>query len=199
MKNDINFDFEHNFSLERGKARYGAVRNEGFDESKHPRADDGKFGSGGGGAKEEKSAKKGKEETAEELREKAEKSEDGNNPHKAEAQKEKARKLEKEKKPAEKKSKEKASKPGASISPATAQKFLKEIKDKGVGFWQPGKDRSEAYIFVRTASGNDPQAWRNAGIIEKAFGSLVRESAKGDPQSGCLVIKIRNPYHKGGA
>ncbi len=38
--------------IKRGANRYGSgpVQNSDFDESKHPRADDGKFGSGGGGS-----------------------------------------------------------------------------------------------------------------------------------------------------
>ncbi len=41
MRSDFNGD-----GIKRGQDRYG----NGFDESKHPRADDGKFGSGGGGS-----------------------------------------------------------------------------------------------------------------------------------------------------
>ena len=42
-----------------GIVRYGSMQNAGkFEESKHPRADDGKFGEGGGGSKDSNKEKK---------------------------------------------------------------------------------------------------------------------------------------------
>ena len=82
-----------------------------WEESDHPRADDGKFGPGGAdGTSGSDTGKKGVDHTAEiaKLREEAEKAEDSNSHHKAEQLREKARKLEKEmKKPAKKKKREK--------------------------------------------------------------------------------------------
>lgn len=51
----------------RGKERYGSSVQNSFDESKHPRADDGKFGAGGSGKKEKSDApkKEKKEEKSE--------------------------------------------------------------------------------------------------------------------------------------
>jgi len=53
MKHD-NYDFEHNFSSELGKNRYGSttIQNENsWEESKHPRSESGQFGAGGSGEK----------------------------------------------------------------------------------------------------------------------------------------------------
>ncbi len=61
LKNDI----FHEMASARGRQRYGSVQNaDSFDESKHPRADDGKFGKGGGGAKGDKKETKAKKPEA---------------------------------------------------------------------------------------------------------------------------------------
>lgn len=70
--------------------------------------------------------------------------------------------------------------------------ILKDMEDKGAGFFNRNSDGSMT-IFVRGAHGNDPNQWHNARAIQNAIGYQAEE-IKPDPQSGHLVIRVRNVY-----
>jgi hypothetical protein len=158
-------------------------KNADWDESEHPRGDDGKFGEGGGSGGGDKTPKDHKQEIAD-LLEEAEKADDSNNHHKAEALREKARKLEKESK-GEKKSPAVLKIRGVAITDMTLSKLQlaalkafpsspiqkeiqKEIRkriEKGEKTWHPGDKKKNEKIS-------------NPGKVDEALWAKAKEASQ---------------------
>jgi len=72
--------------------------------------------------------------------------------------------------------------------------YLNHAQKLGVCHWS--RRYENIAIWVRGDHGNDPKQWHNAHELQKIFARFVRQDIIPDPQSGCLLIHLVDPFWK---